>query len=55
MVGCRVRRASYAHMKNAALLALLLLAGPALGQPAGTLERIKANGHITLCGLPSVR
>jgi len=36
-------------MKNAALLTLLLtLAGTALAQPAGTLERIKANGGITL-------
>jgi polar amino acid transport system substrate-binding protein len=36
-------------MKNAALLTLLLtLAGTALAQPAGTLERIKANGGVTL-------
>jgi polar amino acid transport system substrate-binding protein len=36
-------------MKTAALLTLLLmLAGTALGQPAGTLARIGANGHITL-------
>lgn len=36
-------------VKNAALLVLLLmLSGTALGQPAGTLERIKANGRITL-------
>jgi ABC-type amino acid transport substrate-binding protein len=49
MVRCPLRRASYAHMKSAALLTvLLMLAGTALGQPAGTLERIKANGRITL-------
>jgi polar amino acid transport system substrate-binding protein len=36
-------------MKSAALLTLLLmLAGTALGQPSATLERIKANGRITL-------
>jgi polar amino acid transport system substrate-binding protein len=49
MVRCPLRGASYAYMKSAALLTvLLMLAGTALGQPAGTLERIKANGRITL-------
>lgn len=49
MVRCPLRRASYAYMKSAALLTLLLmLAGTALAQPAATLQRIKANGAITL-------
>ena len=47
MVRCPLRRASYAYMKSAALLTLLLmLAGTALAQPAATLQRIKANGAI---------
>ena len=49
MVRCPLRRASYAYMQSAAFLTvLLMLAGTAVGQPAGTLERIKANGRITL-------
>ena len=49
MVRRPLRRASYVPMKNPALLTLLLmLAGTALGQTPATLERIKANGGITL-------